>query len=396
MRRYLQSLILLACAPALGKPLIVDSHVDIPITLGTTAADPGRDGPMQVDIPKMRRGGMDAAFLIVYVAQGELDEASYSRALGRAEDKFDAIERTLGRYPDQLRLATSPQAVREIIDGGRLAVAVGVENAYSLGPELQHLERFYQRGARYVSLTHVGHNQFAGSSMARTESGWSGAEEAPGLSETGRRLVRELNRLGMMVDVSHASVAATLEAAALSRAPVIASHSGARAVFDHPRNLSDEEIVAIAATGGVIQLVAFDSYMRHLSEDNAAAIAAIRADMGLEGEDWYLRATEEQLAAMRCAINALDTQWPRATVATLVDHIDHVVKLVGVEHAGISSDFGGGGGVRGWDNAGETAAVTEELARRGYSAEQIQQIWGANLLRVWGEVEASAGADDPQ
>mgnify|MGYP001814360353 FL=1 len=345
---------------------------------------------MQVDIPKMRRGGVDAAFLIVYVAQGDLDDAGYARALERANDKFDAIERTLERYPDKLSLATSPRAVRDIAGDGRLAIAVGVENAYSLGPDLEHLARFYQRGARYVSLTHVGHNQFAGSSMARGESGWDAASDAPGLTETGRRLVRELNRLGVMVDVSHASIAAVLETAALSRAPVIASHSGARAIFDHPRNLTDEEIVAIADTGGVIQLVAFDSYLRHLDDANKAAIAAIRTDMGLQGEDWYLRATEEQLAQMRKAISALDARWPRATVATLVDHVDHVVKLVGVEHAGVTSDFGGGGGVKGWDNAGETAAVTRELARRGYSEDQIAQIWGGNLLRVWSEVASSA------
>jgi membrane dipeptidase len=383
-------LILLACTPALAETLILDSHVDIPVTLGTAAADPGRDGPMQVDIPKMRRGGVDAAFLIVYVAQGDLDDAGYARALERANDKFDAIERTLERYPDKLSLATSPRAVRDSAGDGRLAISVGVENAYSLGPDLEHLARFYQRGARYVSLTHVGHNQFAGSSMARGESGWDAASDAPGLTETGRRLVRELNRLGVMVDVSHASIAAVLETAALSRAPVIASHSGARAIFDHPRNLTDEEIVAIADTGGVIQLVAFDSYLRHLDDANKAAIAAIRTDMGLQGEDWYLRATEEQLAQMRKAISALDARWPRATVATLVDHVDHVVKLVGVEHAGVTSDFGGGGGVKGWDNAGETAAVTRELARRGYSEDQIAQIWGGNLLRVWGEVASSA------
>jgi membrane dipeptidase len=387
---YLQFLILLSCAPAWAEVLIVDSHVDIPITLGTDAADPGQDGPMQVDIPKMRLGGVDAAFFIVYVRQGELDTAGYAEALRLAGDKFDAIERTLRRYPDELELATSPGAVRDSVSNGRLALSIGVENAYALGPELEHLENFYQRGARYVSLTHVDHNQLAGSSMARSDSGWGATEDAPGLSVMGRRLIRELNRLGIMVDVSHASVAATLEAAALSRAPVIASHSGARAVFDHPRNLSDEEILAIADTGGVIQLVAFDSYMRHLSEENLAAVEVIRAEMGLEGADWYLRATEEQLAEMRRRINALDERWPRATVATLVDHVDHVVALVGVGHAGIASDFGGGGGVKGWDDAGETGAVTSELLARGYSPEEVGKIWGGNLMRVWAEVEAAA------
>lgn len=398
MRRYVYSVILLVGMRSLVAAgveidedmLILDTHVDIPVTLGTAVADPGQDGPMQVDIPKMRRGGLDAAFLIVYARQGELNARGYDEALVRARDKFDAIERTLRRYPNQLGLATSPGAVRKIVEGGRLAVAIGVENAYPLGPDLEHLEEFYRRGARYVSITHIGHNQFGGSSMVRNDSGSSAAENAPALSETGRRLIGELNRLGIMVDVSHASIAATLEAAALSSTPVIASHSGARSVFDHPRNLNDEEILAIAASGGVVQLVAFDSYMRQLDEANRAAVTAIRTDMGLDGVDWYLRATEEQLSEMRLRINALDAQWPRATVATLVDHIDHVVKLVGVNHAGIASDFGGGGGVKGWDNASESAAVTLELLQRGYSKEEVSKIWADNLLRVWAEVEAHA------
>jgi len=190
--------------------------------------------------------------------------------------------------------------------------------------------------------------------------------------------------------VSHASKEATLEAAALSQAPVIASHSGVRALYDHPRNLTDEEILAIAEGDGVIQLVAFDSYMREISEDNATAMGAIRDELGLQGADWFLRASQEQHAQLRLRINALDERWPRATVSTLVDHIDYVVQLVGIEHAGIASDFGGGGGVKGWDQAAQTAAVTAELLRREYTPEQIQQIWSGNLLRVWSRVEARA------
>lgn len=403
MRGYMCSVFLLVGVHALAAAgakieedmLILDTHVDIPVTLGTAAADPGQDGPMQVDIPKMRRGGVNAAFLIAYVKQGELTTEGYDEGLVRARDKFDAIERTLRRYPNQLGLATSPDSVREIVEGGRLAVAIGVENAYPLGPDLEHLEEFYRRGARYVSITHIGHNQFGGSSMVRNDSGSIAAENASGLSETGRRLIGELNRLGIMVDVSHASIVATLEAAALSSAPVIASHSGARSVFDHPRNLTDAEIRAIAATGGVVQLVAFDSYLRHLGDANRSAVVAIRTEMGLDGADWYLRATEEQRGEIRRRIHALDARWSRATVATLVDHIDHVVKLVGVNHAGIASDFGGGGGVKGWDNASESAAVTGELLQRGYSREEVQKIWAGNLLRVWAEVEAQ-GADPLQ
>ena len=373
-----------------GHALTIDSHIDIPVSLGTDADDPGRDGPMQADFPKMRSGGLDAGFFIVYVGQGELTASGYEQAYQRALEKFAAIERTLQRHPGQVELATTPQQLRDIVHRGRLALAIGVENAYPLGPELEHLEEFYRRGARYVSLTHVGHNQLADSSMLRSASGWEAVPDAGGLSATGRRLVSELNRLGIMVDVSHASKEATLEAAALSQAPVIASHSGVRALYDHPRNLTDEEILAIAEGDGVIQLVAFDSYMREISEDNATAMGAIREELGLQGADWFLRASQEQHAQLRQRTNALDERWPRATVSTLVDHIDYVVQLVGIEHAGIASDFGGGGGVKGWDQAAQTAAVTAELLRREYTPEQIQQIWSGNLLRVWSRVEARA------
>ena len=214
-----------------------------------------------------------------------------------------------------------------------------------------------------------------------------------GVSDIGRQLIHKMNGLGIMVDVSHTSKEATLQAVALSKTPVIASHSGVKAVYDHPRNLSDEEIKAIALAGGVVQLVAFDSYMRPISKAEKTAQLAVRERLGLAASDWYKHASQTQVHQKRIQTNALSAQWPRATVGNLVDHIDHVVALVGIEHAGIASDFGGGGGVQGWGSIDQTPAVTAELVRRGYKPTDIQKIWSGNLLRVWQAAEDYANAN---
>ena len=364
----------------------VDTHIDIPISLGIGSADPGVASPMQVDLPGMRSGGLDVGFFIVYVGQGAFTPEGYKSAYQQAIDKFEGIERMLGMYPDQIALARNPEEVEAILAEGKLVAAIGLENAYPAGKEFKYMQEFYERGVRYASLTHFGNNQFADSSgRIRLK----GVQEPynDGISETGLRLIEEMNRLGIMVDVSHTSPKSTIQAARFSKTPVIASHSGVRALYNHIRNMSDEEIVAVAEGGGVIQLVAFDSYMRPVSEEEKAAIKAIRQSLGLTGANWYASATEKDLGKMRRAIADLNAEFPRASVKTLVDHIDYVVNLVGIDHAGISSDFGGGGGIQGWDHIGETQNVTDELLARGYSEEDIAKIWGGNLMRVWQQVE---------
>jgi|MEHZ01.5.fsa_nt_MEHZ011385232.1_9 membrane dipeptidase len=365
----------------------VDTHIDIPIQLGSDLADPGIDGPMQVDFPKMHSGGLDTGFFIVYVGQTSVTAEEYESAYGKAQDKFAGIERMLNRYPEQIALARSPDEVRDILASGKLVAAIGVENAFPLGPNLEYLQEFYERGARYVSLTHFGHNDFGSSSASRAGAEGYVEPEHEGLSALGKQLIDELNALGIMVDVSHTSRESTLQASAYSKSPVIASHSGVRALYDHIRNLTDEEIVAIAESGGVIQLVAFDSYMRPVSEENSEAISQVREELGFVAGNGT---TEEAKQEYRMRLAALDADFPRASIETLVDNIDYVVNLVGVDHAGISSDFGGGGGIKGWDHIGESSAVTQELVIRGYSEEDIRKIWGENLLRVWQEVEDSA------
>lgn len=383
--------------------LTLDTHKDIRATLARSPEaqdaaerererrrdDPTLWGPNQVDFPKMRAGGLDVAFYIVYVGQGALDEEGFARARAQALAKFDAIERMAERYPGHIGLARSAADVERITSEGRLVACIGIENGYAMGEDLGAIAEFHARGARYMSITHNRHSQL----------GDSNTPEEPlhgGLSELGRRAIEEMNRVGIMVDVSHASKTTTLQTIAHSKAPVIASHSSVDAVFEHGRNLSDDELRAIKANGGVVQCVAFRAYVK---DDGGRRdfIASVRDELGLPAQRGSRAApddpeTRAKMRELRARVEAFDARLEPASVKDLVDHIDHAVKIAGIDHVGISSDFDGGGGVDGWDDASETPNVTIELVRRGYTAEEIGKLWSGNTLRVWRAVEAVAAA----
>jgi membrane dipeptidase len=358
--------------------LTLDTHVDIPSNYATEAVDPGEHTHLQVDLPKMIKGGLDAAFFIVFVSQGPLTEEGFSQAYDAAITKFEAIHRQAALYGHD---------VERLAGEGKLAAMIGVENGYQLGANLEHVQEYYDRGARYMSLTHMGNTQLADSS-----GGGRGAPdpEYGGLSKLGKKAIRQMNKLGVMVDVSHASKDATLQAIRTSKAPVIASHSALRAFRDLPRNISDDEVRAIAAKDGVVQLVAFDAYIRAIPAEKQTAMAEIREEMGLNSREAMRAATPKQWADLRSRVRELDAVWPRSSISDMVDQIDYAVELVGIDHVGISSDFGGGGGIEGWDSADQTFNVTLEMVRRGYSLDDIDKIWSGNLLRVWRAVEAKA------
>jgi membrane dipeptidase len=253
------------------------------------------------------------------------------------------------------------------------------------------VKEFHDRGGRYMSLAHNGHSQFADSNTGERDGQWM----HNGLNDLGRQVIAEMNKWGIMVDVSHPSKQANLQAIALSRAPVIASHSAARAVADHSRNMDDEQLLALKKNGGVIQTVAFDSYVKIKPPDSperAAAIAKLRLEMGLQGgPQSQADATRNEFRRRMTEIDKQFPPPPMATVSDFVDHIDYLVKKIGIDHVGISSDFDGGGGVKGWNGADETFNVTLELVRRGYyTEEQIGKIWSGNLLRVMDEVQKVA------
>jgi membrane dipeptidase len=398
------------------RVIALDTHDDINPSDFTAEKNYTQRLDTQVNLPKMVEGGLDAVFFIVYVGQGELTPAGYDKAYASAIEKFDAIHRLTEQIaPDKIGLALTAADVKKIAASGKKVALIGVENGYPIGEDISRVKQFHDRGARYISLAHNGHSQLADSNTGEREAKWL----YNGLSPLGKQVIAEANKWGLMVDLSHPSKPSNLQAIALSKAPVIASHSGVRAICDHSRNLDDEQLLAIKKNGGVAQIVAFSSYVKTRKPDSperAAAIAALRKEFGLPpvptgagggggagfgggaGGGGANRAalaklTDEQREQYRAKLAEIDKTLPgdpRATVKEFVNHIDYAVKLIGIDHVGISSDFDGGGGVDGWNDASETFNVTLELVRRGYTEPQIAKLWSGNLLRVLGEVEKVA------
>ena len=372
------------------RVLTLDTHIDIPLNFATRAVDPGVSGDFQVDLPKMRAGGLDAGFFIVYVGQTARTPENEAQAQADAMTKFEAIHRMAEElYPEQIEIAPTAADVARIAAAGRLVAVIGIENGYVIGRDLALLDTYHELGARYMTLAHGGHNDIADSATPREALG-DGEAEHGGVSAFGEQVIAEMNRLGMLVDVSHISKAAMLDAVRLSAAPVIASHSSMHALMPHPRNLDDEQLRALADNGGVVQTVALGAFLSEVAARRAVENRNIRGAFGMipgqQPEELGAEPYEDYIGR----IEALDARYPDATVADFVDHVDHAVNLIGIDHVGISSDFDGGGGVRGWSDASETLNVTIELVRRGYSEEDIAKLWGGNLLRVWGEAEAVA------
>jgi membrane dipeptidase len=402
------------------RVIAIDTHVDINTRNFTAEQNYTQRLDNQVNLPKMIEGGLDAPFFIVYVGQGPLTQEGYDNAYQQAIEKFDAIHRLAKEIaPDKIELALTSADVRRINGRGKKVVLIGVENGYSLGDEktaIQRVREFHRRGARYLSLAHNGHSQLADSNNGEASGTWL----HNGLSPLGRQVIEELNRVGIMVDISHPSKEANLQAIAMSKAPVIASHSSARALCNHSRNLDDELLLALKKNGGVAQAVALGSYVKTPpppTPERAAALNKLAAEFGLpegslgrggrgfgggrgagggggRGRGGALaQLSEEKRAELQARLAEIDKQFPpppRATVKEFVDHIDYIVQKIGIDHVGISSDFDGGGGVDGWNGAEETFNVTLELVRRGYTEEQIAKIWSGNLLRVMDEVQKIA------
>ncbi|HEX2165754.1 MAG TPA: dipeptidase [Longimicrobiales bacterium] len=371
--------------------ITIDTHDDIPGTYATPEMNPCTGTRMQVDVPKMTEGGLDVAFLIVYVGQTPRTPENYERAQQQAMQKFDAIHRlTKELCPERIELAMTADDVERIHRSGKLVVAIGIENGYVIGRDLSLLKKYHELGARYMTLAHNGNNDIADSWQPSERNGDQGFEH-DGLSEFGEQVVAEMNRLGIMVDVSHISKAAALDAARISRAPIMASHSSARALTSIERNMDDEMMRALAESGGVMQVVAFAGYVKEQPAERQEAISALREELGItRGRGGMQNLDDAARARYEAGMAEIEEKWPSASVSDFVDHIDYAVNLIGIDHVGISSDFDGGGGVEGWDSAAETFNVTLELVRRGYTEEQIRKLWGGNLLRVWREAERVA------
>ncbi|MCI0724671.1 MAG: dipeptidase [Acidobacteria bacterium] len=377
---------LLVRAKALHKRMItIDSHAGF-------TSDPLRScgaTDLQVDFPKMKKGGLHTVFFTVWAAQQKRTPKAYAEAKRQALHVFEDIHGVVRRCGDTVGLARTPEEVERIVGSGRLAVVIGIENGFVMGKDLSLLKTYRELGAAYFGVTHDGHNDLADSATPSKELG-DGESEHNGVSDLGEQVIRELNRLGIMVDVSHMSKAATLEAIRLSKAPIIASHSSMYNLVNHPRNMDDETLVALAKKGGIVQITAVSTFVKSEPPEATEAFSALFHEFGVDTILKANRLTPGRRTEFQRRYAELEKRWPLATVSDFVDHIDHAVKLAGVDHVGIGSDFEGGGELTGWADASETVNVTVELLRRGYSEEDIRKIWGGNLLRVWQEVQRLA------
>nr|WP_314860976.1 dipeptidase [uncultured Undibacterium sp.] len=396
---------LVAKAKAIHKRVLtLDTHADIDINNFGFSRNYTQDLENQVTLPKMIAGGLDAAFFIVYTGQSTeadaFEPAGYKRAYDSAVNMFEGIHRmTTALAPNQIEFARSVADVKRIYAKGKKVALIGVENAYPLGDEkvaLKRVKQFHDRGARYMSLAHQGHSQLSDSNTGEAI-GW----KWNGLSPLGKQVITEMNKWGIMVDVSHPSKESMMQTLAITKAPVIASHSSVRALCDVSRNMDDEQLLALKANNGVIQIVGFNSYLKTDSAERRAALRVVLDEFKVPGNVSVVGIrrgpvggiSEEQREALLKRISEVDAKLPpptRANVQDLVNHIDYAVKKIGLDHVGISSDFDGGGGIDGWSHAGETFNVTLELVRRGYTEEQIAKLWSGNLLRVMGDVEKVA------
>lgn len=370
------------------RVLTIDSHVDTPLWMTRDGFDISRNMSdnsrgSKVDLARMEEGGLDAIFFAVFVGQGEQDESGNAKARQRALAMFDTIHNAIGRYPDRAEVALGSMDAYRLEKEGKRAIFIGLENGYPIGNDLSLVEEYYDRGARYITLCHTRNNGICDSSTDKE------GPEHGGLSPFGEEVVREMNRLGIMVDVSHISDASFYNVLETSATPVIASHSCARALCDNPRNLTDDMLKALAVNGGVIQMCILSAYVEDPAPNpqRDSAMTALRARYN----NWQ-DLSDEELKNARADWQQLNVDFPRilSSVDKVADHIDHIVAVAGIDHVGIGTDFDGGGGVNGCYDVSEMPNITTELYKRGYTEEEIEKIWGKNIMRVFRQVEEYA------
>jgi membrane dipeptidase len=364
-----------------SKAVTVDSHTDTPMWFtreGFSFADrhESEGRRYKLDIPRMKEGELDGVFFAAFLGQKNRDAEGNAQALAEANKIIDSIYAVVHRYPDDLEIATSPADLKRIVKHDKHAIFLGLENGYPIGNNLALVDSFLNAGIRYITLCHSYNNDICDSSTDTVEHN--------GLSEFGEQVVQRMNALGMMIDISHASDQTFYDVVALSSAPVIASHSSARALCDHPRNLDDDMLRKLRENGGVIQMCILSAYVK-TPEPFPARDSARMAVREKHGD--YYELDEEARQMFLSDWYQVDRDFPPklATVADVVDHIDHIVEVAGIDHVGIGTDFDGGGGVEGCFDVSELGNITLELVRRGYSAGEIEKIWSGNLMRVMQE-----------
>jgi membrane dipeptidase len=368
-----------------AKILTVDTHCDT--AMGMIRAnwdigerhETGKPGSGLIDLPRMKEGGLDALFFGCFVGQGPRTPEGYTRAKSQILLMLDAVDKMCQKYPNLVAKATTPADAYRIKKEGKRVAFIGIENGYAIGKDLSLIGQYAKRGVRYLTLVHSADNDISASSTDRN------SPEDEGLSAFGREVVAECNRQGVMVDVSHMSEKGFYDVLKTTRAPIFASHSCCRAVCDNPRNLTDDQIRALAKNGGVLQMCFLSAYLKapKPNPERDKALKELEAKYGPQRNARNIQDEATRTKAMQ-EFQAIRQKYPdeRAAVKDIVDHIDHIIKVVGVDYAGIGTDFDGGGGVADCQDVSQMYRVTMEMLRRGYSDKDIQKIWGGNVMRV--------------
>jgi membrane dipeptidase len=337
-----------------------------------------------VDFPRMKEGGLHAEFFAVFIGPGPRNDTAYDKVHANALKIFEALHKNVGKNSSMAEIALTADDAYRIKKDGRIAAFIGVENGYPAGRDISRIRQYYSLGARYLTLSHTSNNDICDSSTDRK------GPEHGGLSAFGEEVVKEMNSLGMMVDVSHISDEAFYDVLHVSKAPVLASHSSCRALCGSPRNLTDDMILALKDNGGVIQICILSDYLK-APEPNPERDQKLRELQEKYGD--YSSLPDSVKKIVRQEYREIQKRYEKlATVSDVVDHIDHVVQVAGIDYVGIGTDFDGGGRVEGCSNASEMKNITIELLRRGYSRSDIEKIWGANVMRVLKQCEDLAAS----
>jgi len=367
--------------------LTVDTHCDTPMSMLDGNFDIGtRNTPPQsrVDFPRMKEGGLDAMFFAAFTGQRERTAENTENAYKLANQMIDATYAACNKYSDMAEVATKSSDAARIEKLGKRAIYIGMENGFPIGTDLSRVIEFYDRGVRYITLCHSSNNDICDSSTDKK------GPEYSGLSKFGEKVVVEMNRLGMLIDVSHISDDSFYDVIEMSKAPVIASHSSVRSIAHHNRNMTDEMIKTLAKNGGVIQICLLDDYIK--DPDTTSIYYQKRKELNLVYDTKYDSLTDDQKKELRNEWRSLKEKYPKTlpTVSDCVDHIDYVKNLVGIDYVGIGSDFDGGGGVDGCADVSEFPNITAEMLKRGYTQDEIRKVWGGNFFRVFEAVEKLA------
>ena len=364
--------------------LTVDTHCDTPMEFSDPAFDLGvRHDDGCVDFPRMVEGGLHAEFFAVFTGQGPRNDSTFNKVHQKALDIFSAIHKNVEKNSAMAGMAYTASDAYRIMKAGKIAAFIGVENGYPIGLDITRIKQYYDLGARYMTLAHTKNNDICDSSTDPD------GPESNGLSLFGNQVVKEMNRLGMMVDISHISDKSFYDVLKITKAPVIASHSSCRALCQSPRNLTDDMLLALKNNGGVIQICIFSKYLK-TAEPNPEMEAKLKALQDKYGD--YNTLNDSTKRIVRNEYKEIQKRYEKsATVKDVVDHIDHVVQVIGIEYVGIGTDFDGGGGVDGCRTVTDMKNITIELLRRGYSKKDITKIWGGNIMRVLRKVEEAAG-----